>query len=121
MKYIVDLEEYDLHIKVFTSKLSLVRYLNKMNYACSMEFDNTRGLALMYENKGVDLLLYLNEKHVDEDTLDHEVIHLTWYIDKVIGHPITFSTQEFQTYLFTHLKRKIKSKINGKQQNLFKK
>jgi hypothetical protein len=112
MKYVFDIDPYDLNLKVFTSKLSLVKYLNKHGYQHTHNFDNVEGLSLLYEHYGIDLLLYLNKDFCTEDTLDHELIHITWLIARSIGHPLNQDNQEFQTYLFTSLKRKIRKKIN---------
>lgn len=114
MKYTIQIDQYDLDLKIFTTKLSLTRYLNKHDYKISHSLNEVDGLALYFENSGADLILYVDEKS-DPLTMDHELIHITWYIAKIIGHPLSFNTQEFQTYLFTDLKKKIKKKIWKKQ------
>jgi hypothetical protein len=114
MMYLVEIPQYDLHIKVFNTKRSIVRYLNKVNYAIPHDFDTVHGTALLYTEMGIDLLLYL-APDADEDVLDHELIHMTWHIAKVTGQQLTYTNDEFQAYLFTDLKRKIKKKIWKKQ------
>jgi hypothetical protein len=108
----IHITPYDLELLVFTSQRSLKMYLKKNNYLIhhdeNFNLDNCHGLALMYPDNTTMVLL---PKEYSEDTLDHELIHITWYISEIIGQPLTYNNNEFQAYLFNDLKKKIKKKV----------
>lgn len=110
---VINIEQYNLDIKVFNSSRSLKRYTNRNRYHVEHDLKGVSGLALYYDHAGVDLLLYL-PKEYNEEVVDHEIIHMTWFIGKAIGHPVNFSTQEFQTYLFSYIKNKVKKQVYGR-------
>lgn len=109
---VIDIPGYDLHMKLFTSKLSLKRYTNKKNYQLSHDLNTVNGLAMVFEDKGVDILLLL-PKEYSEEIMDHELIHITWFVARIIDLPLNFTNQEFQAYLFPAIKRELK-KVYGK-------
>lgn len=108
----IHITPYDLELLVFTSPRSLKMYLKKNNYLIhhneDFDLESCHGLALMYPDNTTMVLLPA-EYH--EETVDHELIHITWYIAQIIGQPLTYDSNEFQAYLFTDLKKKIKKKV----------
>jgi len=110
----INIKPYNIDLHIFTSPRSLKMYCKKNSYLMSMEdndivdLDIFRGLSLLYPDN--TMLLYL-PKEYDEDTLDHELIHITWFIARIIGQPLTWDNNEFQAYLFPDLKRLIKKKV----------
>ena len=108
---IIEIEQYGLHVKVFTLEKDLLRYIKK-NYEESL--DNYKEVILgslafasMELKDGHDIILFL-PKEYNEELVDHELIHITWFVANIIGMPLNFETQEFQTYLFIEIKKKIK-------------
>ena len=88
---VINITPYDLELLVFTSERSLKIYCNKHNYSINDESGNQvdletcRGLALLFPDN--TLMLYI-PKEYDSDVLDHELIHITWYISHIIGQPL---------------------------------
>jgi hypothetical protein len=107
---IIDIEQYGLQLKVFTSINSLKRYCKKSSYLIEDDLSSIQAYALHYQVQGHDLLMFV-PKEYSEELVDHELIHITWYIARIVGLPLTYNNQEFQTYLFTDLKKKVKKKV----------
>lgn len=110
---VINIQPYDLDLHVFTSARSLRMYAKKNSYLITkdnedIDLETCRGLALLFPDHSLMLLL---PKEFDEETVEHELIHITWYIAHIIGQPLTYDSNEFQAYLFTDLKKKIKKKV----------
>lgn len=113
---VINIQPYDLDLNVFTSNRSLKMYCKKHSYLIrstdgdneEMELDNCRGLSLLFPDNEMMLLL---PKEYDDEVLDHELVHITWFVSKIIGQQLDYGNNEFQAYLFTDLKKKIKKKV----------
>lgn len=112
MKKLINIHPYDLELYVFTSARSFKMFCKKSNYLIhhgeDFSLDHIKGLANMYPDNTTTMLL---PAKYDEEVLDHELIHITWYIAQIIGQGLTYDNNEFQTYLFGDLKKKIKKKV----------
>ncbi len=107
----VEIEQYGLHIKVFTLEKDFLKYIKKV-YPESLEtYKEVISNSLAFASKecvnGHDMLLYIPNEY-NEELIDHELIHITWFIAEIIGMPLNYETQEFQAYLFIDIKRKVK-------------
>ncbi len=111
---IINIQPYDLDLHVFTSARSMKRYCKINSYLIKnhdgedIDLAMCRGLALLFPD---NTLMVLLPKEYDEETIEHELIHITWYIAQIIGQPLTYDSNEFQAYLFPDLKKKIKKKV----------
>jgi hypothetical protein len=111
----INIQPYNLDLVVFTSARSIKMYCKKNSYLIThddetIDLNTVRGLSLIFPDN--HMILYL-PKEYDEDTLDHELVHITWFVSKIIGQPLTWDSNEFQAYLFSDLKKKIKKKVYG--------
>lgn len=110
---VINIQPYDLDLHVFTSNRSLKMYCKKNSYLITkdeedIDLSTCKGLSLVFPDHTLMVLL---PKEYDEEVLDHELVHITWFVSHIIGQQLDYGNNEFQAYLFTDLKKKIKKKV----------
>lgn len=101
-------EPFQFVISIFFDKEECMNWLHEkhpQDVDTMEKLKNCEGLAMKFETNPV-FGLYLKNL----ESLDHEIIHLTWYILEYAGIEFDSSNHEIQAYLFEHIKRLILSK-----------
>jgi hypothetical protein len=102
MKKII-VEPFNFPIFSFKDKEKCQKWV-KLNYPNETklieDLDNVFGIFYQFPGPSSFLLFYNNNT-----TLDHELIHATWYILNYAGIEIDSNNHEIQAYLFEHIKR----------------
>jgi hypothetical protein len=73
------------------------------------------------EKQNVRFFIIIDEKDLEDTTIEHELIHLTWDILDYCGIVITPDNHEAMTYLFEHLLKQCREAAKEYQQPKTKK
>jgi len=105
MKKII-VEPFHFTVNVFDNKKECIDWviLNHADYDIVETIKNSEGLFHQFQNDPKFMLYYQNI-----DTLEHEIIHATWFLLDYASIPLSVDNHEVQAYLFEHIKRLIKT------------
>lgn len=104
MKNII-VEPFSFNVAIFEDKEECISWIKQHHPTDQETLDklkNCEGLTMQFESSPV-FGLYLK----DLESLDHEIVHLTWYILEYAEVNIDSNNHEIQAYLFDHIKRLI--------------
>jgi hypothetical protein len=104
MKNIV-VEPFSFNVAIFEDKEECISWVKEHHPTDQETLDklkNCEGLTMQFESNPV-FAIYLK----DMESLDHEIVHLTWYILEYSEVNIDSNNHEIQAYLFDYIKRLI--------------
>ena len=114
MKNIV-VEPFSFNVAIFEDKEECISWVKEHHPTDQETLDklkNCEGLTMQFESSPVYVFansastvfaIYLK----DMESLDHEIVHLTWYILEYSEVNIDSNNHEIQAYLFDYIKRLI--------------
>lgn len=100
----IKVEPFNITIRISSDKEEAITWIKTYH---PNDIDN---IDLLRSSEGLTLLFEENPKffmYYQPTSLDHELIHLTWFILEFTGIKITHDNHEIQSYLFEYLKKLI--------------
>jgi hypothetical protein len=103
MKKII-VEPFHFGVTVFNNQQECIDWVisNHADYEIVEVIKSSKGLFHQFKNDPKFMLYYQ-----DIDTLEHEIIHATWFLLDYASIPLFADNHEIQAYLFEHIKRLI--------------
>lgn len=99
------IQPFDYNLYFFTDKEELINWINKEHPNSQDIIDKLKssiGLMIEFDKQPI-FALYVESL----DSLDHELIHATWFILNFAGVIIDRDNHEIQAYFFEYLKKLI--------------
>ena len=104
-------EPFSFNVAIFTDKGECMSWVIKEKQDSQDLLDNIQSSLGIFGKLEVNPTTTKFFIYYDNDsTLDHEIIHATWYLLEHAGVDISYDNHEIQAYLFEHIKRLITSK-----------
>lgn len=91
-----------INIELFNARLLVFKDSNEYKKVTKLDLIPNSICQSSFENG--KFAIYI----IDKSCLDHELIHITWYILDYYGIKLEVDNNEIQAYLFEYLKNKIK-------------
>jgi hypothetical protein len=66
----------------------------------------------VYDGEGIRRLVVWVKDKDDLITIGHEVLHVTWYVQRFTGFNFSYESQEIQAYLFEYIMALILKKLS---------